>query len=418
MDLKWTPMRWPTDWQDPSALALLKPTCVNYLVVEKTPVLDAVVAQAKTNGIEVGEAAAPPAEVTILQGEWPGVKLSPSGAKDVASAGPTGAPWVDSNGWKIRLTAAIQPDKTIWVYAAPKESQASRESYRMALADAGVSGGRWIISLDKHLVAAIGAGNPDALQTWDTISRAAGFMASHTSWSNYTPQAVVGVLSDFTGPNELNGTETLNLLARANEQYQIIPKNKASVSSFQGLRAVLYADADPPTADLKKEVIAFVEEGGMLIAGPNWGALPGRPAKYDDHPRYASRLLGKGKVQIAKADVDDPYVFANDAVILVSHRHDLVRFWNGGALESFLTVSPDRTRTLLQMIFFARELNGRVSAGGPEAASVRVVGRYRRAKLWTLDQSSPIDVQMDFEKDAVELHLPPISEYAAVELEV
>lgn len=411
-------MRWPTGWQDPSALALLNGTCINYLLVEKAASLDAVVAQARANGIQVGDAASPPAGVTILAGEWPGVKMSPSGAKDVVSAGPTGAPWVDSNGWKIRLAAALQPGSAVWVDAAPKEPHLSRESYLLGLADAAVYGGRWIISLDNQLAAAMAAQKPDALETWKRLIRAAGFMATHKTWSDYTPEAVVGVLSDFSGKSEFLGGELLNLLARTNEQYRIIIKNRVSESSLRGLKAVLYAETDPPAPDLRRQIIAFVEAGGMLIAGPNWGELPGSPARYDDHPRYASRLLGKGTLAIAKADLDDPYVFANDAVILVSHRHDLVRFWNGGAMESFLTVAPDRKSALLHMLFFARELNGRVSAGGPDAASVRIVGLFRTAKLWTPDQSIPVSVQMELEEDAVELHLPPVSEYAAVELEV
>lgn len=417
LNRKWFPMRWPTGWKDPAALSLLKGTCINYLVVEKSASLD-VAARAKATGIEVGEASSPPDKVTILAGEWPGVKMSPSGVKDVVSAGPTGAPWVDSNGWKVRLAAALQPGWAVWVDAAPKEPHLTRESYLLGIADAAAYGGRWIISLDDQLTAAIAAQNPDALETWKRVARAASFMAAHMAWSDYTPEALVGVLSDFSGQNEFLSNETLNLLARTNEQYQIIPKSKVSESSFRGLKAVLYPDADPPTPDLRRQVISFVEHGGMLIAGPNWGELRGRPARYDDHPRYASHSLGKGRLVIAKSGLDDPYVFANDAVILVSHRNDLVRFWNGGALESFLTMARDRKRALLQMLFFARELNGRVSMGGPDAASVRVVGRYRSAKLWAFDQAGPVSVQVEQERDAVELHLPLVSEYAAVELEV
>jgi hypothetical protein len=90
----------------------------------------------------------------------------------------------------------------------------------------------------------------------------------------------------------------------------------------------------------------------MLIAGPEWGPAPGAPARYSNHRRYSSRTLGKGGVAIATSDMDDPYVVANDSVVLVSHRHDLSRFWNGGALSAFLTTSPDRKRSIAQMLFF------------------------------------------------------------------
>ncbi len=207
-------------------------------------------------------------------------------------------------------------------------------------------------------------------------------------------------------------------MARTNEQYRIVLKAEISAESLNSLKAVIYPDADPPSANVRKQILDFVQNGGMLIAGPKWGELPGEPAKYDDHPRYASRVFGKGRVAIGKTDLADPYILANDSVVLISHRYDLLRFWNGGALGSYLTTAPDRKRSVVQMLFFAKELNGKVQPGGPAAASIRVAGRYRAAKLWTLSQAEPARVEIEPEKDAVELHLPGLSEYAAVELEV
>ena len=413
----WIPMKWPVRWRDPAALGLLADTGINYLLFEKNPALDAVLAQAKAKGIQTGDTASLPAGVSILPGEWPGVKMSASGAKDTVSAGPTGAPWVDSNGWKVRLRAALQPGSTVWVDTSPKPSEiVTRESYVLSMADAAAYGGSWIISLDDSLVADIADKKTAALETWKALGRAVSLIASRAGWSQYTPEAVVGVLSDFSGQNEFLSNELLNLLARANEQYRIIPNNGVSASSFASLKVVIYADAEPPVPELRKQVLAFVEAGGMLISVPAWGDIPGKAAKWDDHPRYSTRLLGKGRLQIAKSAPDDPFLFANDAVVLVGHREDLVRFWNVGAMESFLTVSPDRRKKLLHMLFYARELNGEVSRGGPAAASVRVAGRYRTGTMWTLYRPDPVTVHMEYERGAVELHLPPISEYAAVEL--
>ena len=160
-------MRWPGGWQDPSLLALLQGTSVNYLLVEKADVLERVVAQAQTNGIRVS--ASPPAEVTVVIGQWPGLKMSRSGAKDVVSAGPTGAPWVDSNGWHVRLAKALHPGSAVWVDAAPKEPHLSCESYLLGVADTAAYGGKWIISLDDQLAAALASQTPAALDTWKKI---------------------------------------------------------------------------------------------------------------------------------------------------------------------------------------------------------------------------------------------------------
>jgi len=102
-------------------------------------------------------------------------------------------------------------------------------------------------------------------------------------------------------------------------------------------------------------------------------------------------------------------VIAQESALLISHRYDLLRFWNGGSVGSYFTMAPDRKRALVHILFYA--------GFGPEESGVRVAGNYRSAKLWTLDgKSSSID--MIPQKDAVELHLPAVAQYAAAELEL
>jgi hypothetical protein len=405
MNAEFTPMRWPGSWKSPSAVGLLKGTPINWLLVDRDAGLAPVIEEAKRAGIEVAEVASPPAGVAIVPGEWPGVAMPRGGG---ASAGPTGVPWVDSNSWKIRLEAARKPGANIWVDVPPKGALVRPSSYRTAIADAAAHGGRWVISLAAQLAAGMADGKADALGTWKEIAEVAGFFAARKQWPAYLPEAIVGVVSDFTGDNEFMGQELLNLIGRTNQQYAILLKTKLSETAFRGLRAVIYADAQPPAAELRKQTLDFVSAGGLLITGPKWGPPPGTPAK-DEHPRYAARTLGKGRVAMAKADPDDPYVLANDSALLISHRYELLRFWNGGAVGSYLTVAPDRKRAVAHLLFYADR--------GPDHASVRIAGRWRKASLWTPDRGEPRPVEMEIQKDAVELHLPAVAQYAAAELE-
>jgi hypothetical protein len=405
MNAEFTPMRWPGSWKSPSAVGLLKGTPINWLLVDRDAGLAPVIEEAKRAGIEVAEVASPPAGVAIIPGEWPGVAMPRGGG---ASAGPTGVPWVDSNSWKIRLEAARKPGANIWVDVPPKGALVRPSSYRTAIADAAAHGGRWVISLAAQLAAGMADGKADALGTWKEIAEVAGFFAARKQWPAYLPEAIVGVVSDFTGDNEFMGQELLNLIGRTNQQYAILLKTKLSETAFRGLRAVIYADAQPPAAELRKQTLDFVSAGGLLITGPKWGPPPGTPAK-DEHPRYAARTLGKGRVAMAKADPDDPYVLANDSALLISHRYELLRFWNGGAVGSYLTVAPDRKRAVAHLLFYADR--------GPDHASVRIAGRWRKASLWTPDRGEPRPVEMEIQKDAVELHLPAVAQYAAAELE-
>jgi hypothetical protein len=403
-------MRWPVAWRSPSAIALLKGTPINCLLVDRDVGLGPVIEEAKRAGLEVAETPAPPAGVDLIAGEWPGVALSRGG--DGVSAGPTGAPWVDSNSWKIRLEAARRPGADIWVDAPPKGTGVRPSSYRMAMADAAAHGGRWVISLDAQLAAQLAAGlvdgQADALKTWQEIAGTAAFFAKRRPWAEYLPEAVVGVISGFAGEDEFMGQELLNLIGRTNQQYAVLVKTKLPEAAFRGLRAVIYVDAQPLAADVRARILDFVSAGGLLIAGPKWGPPPGTPGR-DEHPAYAMRRLGKGRVAIARKDPDDPYALANASAVLVSHRYELLRFWNGGAVGSYLTVAPDRKRAVAHLLFYADQ--------GADHVSVRIAGRWRKAGLWTPDREGPRPVEMEIQQDAVELHLPVVGQYAAAELE-
>jgi hypothetical protein len=295
----------------------------------------------------------------------------------------------------------------VWVDASPKD-RVSPDSYTLALADSAAYGGRWIISLDDRFAADVARGQAEALAAWKKIAAAARFFDDRKAWSAYTPEAVVGIISDFAGDNEYMGGELLNLVARTNQQYRVLLKDKLSPASFANLKAVIYGDAAAPGAALKSAIMAFVQAGGLLITHPKWGLAPGMRASHQDNERYVWRTSGKGRIAFAKSEFDDPWAIAQESVLLISHRYDLLRFWNGGSVGSYYTMAPDRKRALVHILFYADS--------GPEEAGVRVAGNFRSAKLWTLDGKSS-RIEMVPQKDAVELHLPAVAQYAAAELE-
>jgi len=391
-------------------LSLVKGTAIDFLLIEKGPEFDAVRARAREAGLAVAEPDRPPASVEIVKGEWPGIRIAHDGAE--ATGGPTGVPWVDSNGWAIRLALALHPRADVWVDAKPAENAAiPADSYQITVADCGAYGGRWIVSLDNSLAADLQTGKAEALSTWKTLAAAAGFFAARKSWADYAAVSVLGVISDFLGDNEFFSREFLNLAARAGAHCRVLPKAEVSPASFASLRAVLYADAAPPALALRKQVLEFVEAGGMLIAAPSWGDAPGTPipTRVDQFPAYALRSFGKGKIALAKSAPDDPYEWAQDAVVLVSHRYDLVRFWNGGASGSFCAVSPDGKRTIAHLLFYF--------SPGPDQATVQVAGRYASVKASTVEKTSLAGVIIKRRAEAMEVHLPQVSQYVALEFE-
>jgi hypothetical protein len=399
-----TPMRWPAAWADPATLALLKGTGIDALLIDNSDEFEPIRTRATQSGLQVHHPDAPPDGVRIVKGEWPGVRMA-RGAGGV-DAGPTGVPWVDSNGWAVRLAAAMHPDRAAWIDAPPPK-QPFPVSYLTAIADTAAYGGRWIVSLDDALATGIAAGKANALATWKMIGQATAFFAAHKDWQAFTPAAAVGVVSSFTGDNEFFNQELLNLLSRAGQHSSVLRKESVKIADMRGLRAVIYADSDAPSAALRKELTAFVAGGGLLITTPVWGDAP---TKVEAHPRYYGWTAGKGNIARSIAPPDDPYQMANDAVVLISHRHDLVRFWNAGAAGSYYAVSPDRKKALVHLLFYANR--------GPDVASVRIAGPYRRVKASMVDTPEIAGVRAEPQKDAVEVYLPQVSQYVALELSI
>lgn len=361
-------MRWPDAWKDAALLDLLKGTAIDCLIIPPADEFAAIRRRAQQDGYETG---APP-HASIVKGEWPGVRMGPGGG----GAGPTGVAWVNSNGWAIQLAMSLHPDVTVWVDAPPAAGTVvPADSYLVAIADSAAHGGRWIVSLDSALAASLAAGKPDVQKPWKRILETTGFFAAHKPWSACTAVTNIGVVSDFAGPNEFFSHELLNLLARAGAHARAIPLANAT---FDGLRVAIYPDAAPPSAALRRRLDAFVKAGGLVMSSE-------------------------------RRKPDDPYLWANDAVVLRSHRYDLIRFWNGGATGSFLSTSPDRKRTVAHLLFYSNR--------GPDSATVRVAGHFRSARGATVEHPALENVKFSAQADYTEVYLPPVSQYVALELE-
>ncbi len=407
MDL--IPFEWPAEWKDTPALDLLKGTPINCVLVEDSAKLAAIAGRGEKQGLKFVSKNAPPADVHMLKGVWPGIRVSQE--KGSASGGPTGAPWVDSNGWALQLARAQNPAKTLWVTAAPEKNQVVRpESHILAVADAGSRGGSWAVHFAGDLPKGIASGDSRALDVFRRTMGAVRFFQNHKDWATFQANGVVGVVSDFSGGNEFMSTEVLNLTARQNQPYKILLKGKLSEASMKGLLAVIYPDDEPPSPVLRKQLLEFAQTGGTVVAGPKWGEVKGPEAEGDPHPRFKLVRHGKGRLAVA-TEFDDPFVVACDARIIVSHRYDLVRFWNSGSICAYYTLAPGGRRAIVHMINYA-------TRPGRDLLSCRIVGPWRSAKLWTLEKSEATPVESVREKDAIEVHLPAIPVYGAVDLEV
>lgn len=415
------PFRWPKSWDRASLLTLLNRSPVNCLIVESGagPIAEAARAAGKTV-LEAGSLGAAPlskikwgttdARVVITDLFWPRMKLTQRGERDDSEAGPTGAPWIDSNSWVARLAAVRAPGKPIWLDFAPdpKEPPPEEAAYVTAITDTAAAGARWIVSLDEALTKALAAGNAEAGKKWDGIVSALTFFEARREWARWDPWGPVGVLSSFAGDDEYMGHEVLNLASRRNLLYRILDRMMADTHRLEGLRAVLYVDSQPPAPALKAKLSAFAGAGGLLIVPPGVGKLftRGNPLSCAV-TGYRLEAAGKGRIAVADRDWDDPYFLAADTHSLVSRRHDPVRLFNGRSLWMHYSVEPKSKGALLQLVSFSSRLNQSVSLAPSQP--------WRTAAMHTVGTAEPAILNAVQVDGRPEFQLPPFSRYAALE---
>ena len=345
-----------------------------------------------------------------IDNEWPGPKLETTHG-DTAVAGPTGIPWLNSNAWFSLLARELAPGKTLWLDFDPPLSSnvAHPANYALAVADSEAYGARWIISLDDDLRGALLNNHPQALKTWRRMGEIGTFFQRHSDWRNFQPQGALAVVSDFRGDNAFMGDEVLNLLNRHQVQFQVVERSKTLASSTAGLEAILWLDKDAPSADLLARLLAFVRQGGLLIAPAYWGPSGVTSTVRDPSIDYKMYNIGQGQIAAPSAGFLDPYQVASDAHLLTSRRHDLVRLYNPQMTNCYLSMDPARKTQLVQVLDYS---------GGPtNYVTLWLSSRGREARFRDPETKDARTIPGVPANPGTDFSLPAISACCAVEVE-
>ncbi len=394
-------MRWPDEWKDPSRLELLKGTPINCLVGESPPPFP--LGEIEFLPLRDG---APPEGVTLREGVWPDVQSARERRQDTAESGPTGAPWVNSNAWVYRLAQALEPDKTVWLtYPPPAKSEVvPMDSFPRPVAEAGAYGGQWVIDLHESLRLGLERGDDAAVKAWRDIVALLEFARKHREWRSWEPVAVLAVVSDFQGENELLSREFLNLAPRRDLAYRIVEKSRVPETSFEKYKAALVIDVAPPEGELREKLLAFAAGGGLLI----WPPRPAGTAPAESKLGYDIYRHGKGRIAVPKEPWFDPYLLVGEVHLLLSHRQDVVRIWNGGTMNSHYVASHDGKRGVVHLVNYSDRQR-------LETVTLGFADDYRSARVFSADGTTTVGTVR--RRLGTEVPVPPFSLYTAVELE-
>jgi hypothetical protein len=127
------------------------------------------------------------------QGVWPGVSEQDAGMK---KSGPTGSVWLDTNTGFIRSVRAWG-DSTLWIANQPPSNTiVTGARYLHAIADAAVSGARWVIAFDGDFAARLRKGEADALADWRRMGTLIRHFERHVEWRAMQQWGMLAVVQD------------------------------------------------------------------------------------------------------------------------------------------------------------------------------------------------------------------------------
>lgn len=316
------PARWPSG--DPASLELLKDTPVNCVLVEEGAWRPQFVAAAQGAGVRVlgviGEGAdaqaaagrakaaglaglviegsfsgevvsAVEAELPVIvlpgradlrldagragvigttQGAWPGIRVEAEGS---ASAGPTGGPWVNTNSGFLRFVRAAS-GAAVWMANRPPEGEVLRvERYVMAVADAAVAGGRWVVSLDPDFSKRLMAREARAVADWRRLMAHVRFFEEHREWADLPPAGALAVLQDAESGALISGG-LLDMIGARHTPARPVATRHLSKERLGGTRVLVNIEPGSVPEGARGVLAEYEAAGNVVIAPPEGFRFP------------------------------------------------------------------------------------------------------------------------------------------------
>ena len=424
----WVPMRWP--WSDPASLELLSGTPINCLLL-KTVLPDFVQAAAargvvtlavlapdgdvagaarramaaKVTGIviegdlpegaaTVREAAggAPVIELTArsrmplgsnapilgtYQGVWPGIAVEADGAKKAA---PTGSVWIDTNTGFIRAVRAWG-GATLWMAnQPPPKTVVTGARYLEVVADAAISGARWVLALDDDFTARLARREPKTMADWKRIADLLRYFEQHPEWRHMQEYGKLAIVQDPAKGGLLSGG-ILDMIAVRHTPVRPIPRQHLTPEALAGATMAVNVDADALTPEQKEVLSNFTHAGGMLLTGP--------PGWKDQSPQG-------DQITLDKAELERLNDIWHDVNSMVGRRNMGVRLFNVSSVLSNLLAAADGKTAVVHLVNY--------SDYPVENVAVHFPAEYKRATLTTPEGvEKPLEVYPTEEGGGVDI---------------
>ncbi len=294
--------------------------------------------------------------LATYQGVWPGMAET-----ERLRAGPSGSVWIDTNTGFIRA-ARSWCDLPLWIAnRPPAKTVVTTGRYLQAIADAGVSGARWVVALDDDFAARLARRDPKALADWSRMLSLAGYFERHPEWREMREYGKLALVQDPAKGGLLSGG-ILDMIAVKQTPVRPIPRQRLTPGSLKDASMAVNLDAASLTPEEQAVLHDFTRSGGTLLTGP--------PGWTDQAPAGDAITLDRSELE----RLNDIWREVNS---MVGRRNLGVRLFNAASMLSNFLISSDGRTAVLNLVNY--------SDYPVENVSVHFLGDYKHAALLTPD---------------------------------
>ncbi|HYO82502.1 MAG TPA: hypothetical protein VES20_13955 [Bryobacteraceae bacterium] len=333
--------------------------------------------------------------VVLTNGLWPGIRRPPNVAgqgDETASA--SREPWVDANGFWIAWMRAIHPNRPAVLGYLPDlgDRGVPFDTLELALVEARVMGGNYILSVEPAYRAALLRNDPKAGSAWKQLGQTARWLRDSAALFGRPCPPTITALVD----SGASSAEIVNLLYRRNGSPLVAATLRSSAR--QGCLAIVAAGLRQPGPDVIQQLISEAQAGAVVITDQPWLRVAGpKPLRGDPDREFFE--VGKGQVLAYRRRISDPSEFALDVIDVVTHKRRPVRLWNAPAIVAVVTESAERGERLVQLVNYGSPVTSEVQ--------LRVQGQYARATLRRPD-GSPLSLKAASRGSTTEVFVPEL----------
>ncbi len=268
------------------------------------------------------------------QGVWPGVAVQENGAM---RAGPSGSVWIDTNTGFLRAARA-SGGAPLWIaQQPPPKTLVTAGRYLVAIADAAMSGARWVLALDGDFSARLAARETRALADWRRMLDLVRYFERNPEWREMREYGKLALIQDPAKGGLISGG-ILDMIAAKNTPARIVPHERLTPDALKGASFAVDLDSGALTPAERDALRDFTRSGGTLLTAPPWWK--------DKAPAGNAITLDKTEL----GQLNDIFHELNSTV----GRGNLgVRLFNASAMLSNFLISADGKTAILHLVNYS-----------------------------------------------------------------